>query len=156
MLPPTPKPPEITAAPVVVLVELVVDRTVNNSVDNNAAPVKLPPVPVVIMLPPTYKFPPIPAPPVTCNAPVFVEVEVAVPVILITVDANNAAPTKLPPEPVDAIVPPTFKFPPIPTPPVTTNAPVVVLTDWVDEVTDNTEVAVTTPATLIHAPLTLL
>jgi hypothetical protein len=34
--------------------------------------------------------------------------------------------------PADVIVPPTFKFPPIPTPPDTTNAPVTVFVDYVE------------------------
>ena len=46
-----------------------------------------------------------------------------------------------------------FTLPPTPTPPVTTNAPVIVLVDCELEVMDSTEVAAIVLATLIHAPL---
>ena len=58
--------------------------------------------------PPTYKFPPIPTPPATVNAPESVDNEVVVFCV------ENVCAT---------ILPPTYKSPPIPTPPITCNAP---------------------------------
>ena len=79
------------------------------------------------IFPLTYKLPPIPAPPVTTNAPVVVETD------WVLFDIKNVLVVPvLEPVPVPTctpfwyIFPLTYKLPPIPAPPVTTNAPVVV------------------------------
>jgi hypothetical protein len=61
-----------------------------------------------------------------------------------------------PPDPVVARDPPILTLPPIPTPPATTSAPVVVLVDTAEPVINNDVVAVTTPATLVHAVAAVL
>ena len=67
-----------------------------------------------------------PAPPVTTNAPEFVEVLEEV------LDITNVLVVPVVPEPIilpviSTISPVTYKLPPIPTPPLTTNAPELVL-----------------------------
>ena len=79
--------------------------------------------------PPTYKFLPIPTPPATINAPELVPVEsVVLYVLIISSVVTNVVVTV-----VSCIVnfsatisPATYTLPPIPTPPFTTSAPVVV------------------------------
>ena len=80
------------------------------------------------IFPLTYKLPPIPAPPVTTNAPVVVETD------WVLFDIKNVLVVPvLEPVPVPTctpfwyIFPLTYKLPPMPAPPVTTNAPVLVL-----------------------------
>ena len=87
----------------------------------------------------TYKLPPIPTPPATVSAPVAVDVAVVFPVTdnvpALTIPEAEILVTPvmlLLPDPVittalNVPVPPTFKLPPIPTPPATVNAPVVEL-----------------------------
>jgi hypothetical protein len=141
-LPPIPTPPVTTNAPVVVENEVAVPLTVTVvavmilavSITDpiSVAPVMDPPEPVVTILPPRYKSPPIPTPPATTNAPVVVLVDeavlpiVAVPVIVAVVLEIKLAPVMDPPDPVVAMKPPTNKLPPIPAPPRTCNAPVLV------------------------------
>ena len=80
----------------------------------------------------TYKAPPIPTPPTTVKAPVVVLIldEVLV-IVNISGDVTKVwvtvvyCITNL----VALIVPPTFKSPPIPTPPTTVKAPVLVDVD---------------------------
>ena len=68
-------------------------------------------VPVIAVFPPTFKFSPIPAPPVTFKAPEVVDVDVVFALIVVA--------------PVMVAVKPTFNSLAIPTPPLTINAPVV-------------------------------
>ena len=61
--------------------------------------------------------------------------------------------------PVTVTFPPTFKFAPIPTPPVTTNAPVVVLSDCVLLVNVTlpfASIVVNAPVALVFAPIAKL
>ena len=78
-------------------------------------------VPINWPYPPTTIFPRVPTPPVTCKAPVVVDVD-AVTDCIVVVPTNVDVPevTKLLP---------TNKFCPIPAPPVTINAPVLVEPD---------------------------
>ena len=88
--PTTPTPPEILNAPVVVELTLDVLEIITTLVvvtfPPTAVNVKSPfelatvaaPLPTVTV-PPTFKLPPIPAPPTTCSAPVFVDEEVVIP-----------------------------------------------------------------------------
>lgn len=81
------------------------------------------------MFPPTYKSPPIPAPPATWRAPVVVDTaEVVLDVRIMSSVVTSVVVTV-----VNSMVnfyaiisPPTYKLPPIPTPPATINAPVCV------------------------------
>ena len=85
-----------------------------------------------IISPPTYKFPPIPTPPATVKAPVVVEDELLIslisttPNVLVPVTPNVPEATTLLPD-----MPLTYKFPLIPTPPATINAPVLVDVEFV-------------------------
>ena len=113
---PMPTPPATTRAPVLVDVELVTL--------------------VTVVTPPTNNPPPIPVPPATCNAPEFVDIVALVPVI--TTLENVAAPALTGVEalvklsfPRTVMSPPTYKAPPKPMPPATTNAPVDVLLEVV-------------------------
>ena len=78
--------------------------------------------PVNVVVPATYKLP-IPAPPLTLNAPVEVDDDVSVELVWIIFDDVNV-PTNVV-EPVNVVVPATNKLPK-PAPPETCNAPVVV------------------------------
>jgi hypothetical protein len=84
-----------------------------------------------LMVPPTFKFPAIPTPPANVALPVVGEVEVVVdatvrvvPEPLVTLNVPELVLLYETEPPV--IVPPTCKFPAIPTPPPTVRAPVVV------------------------------
>jgi len=80
----------------------------------------------------------------TCKAPVVVLVAIVVPVI-----DNDAIDEELN---VPLIVPPTFRLPPIPTPPIICNAPVVVLDDAIG--LENTDApAMDTPPETTKAPV---
>ena len=106
---PTPTPPATVNAPVVVDVEFVIFVTVDT--------------------PPITNPPAMPTPPATCKAPVVGDRVALVPVITIVVNVALPAttgvdtPVKLT-LPVTLTSPNTFKLPPMPTPPATTNAPV--------------------------------
>ena len=77
---------------------------------------------------PTYKLPPIPTPPATVSAPVIVDVAIVV-LVIVNIPPNVlVTPATSPTRNLPKIVPPTYKLPPIPTPPATTSAPVVELT----------------------------
>ena len=120
----------------------------------NVLPVTLNCGPVIlqdanVLFPPIFTLPLIPTPPDTVNAPVVLEVETVVSVIeTAPLDVN---PVNVPIEvilvwaavanvpvivPVTDKAPPTFNAPPIPTPPVTINAPVDVVVEAVEFVID--------------------
>ena len=81
------------------------------------------------MFPPTYKSPPMPTPPLTCRAPVVVDTaEVVLDVRIMSSVVTSVVVTVVHSMVnVCAIIsPPTYKLPPMPTPPATTSAPVCV------------------------------
>ena len=135
-----PAPPTTCNAPVVVeddCVELVKEIdpvAVTLIAVKLLTPEILPPVPAVVIVPPTFKFPPMPTPPNTCNAPVLVDVEAsetlttkALPMVPpLNALAVLTAQEPIYSPPVAVTTPPTTSPPPTPTPPVTINAPVCV------------------------------
>ena len=121
---------------------------------------------------PAYMFPLTPAPPTTINAPVVVLVletfafATILPCDLMVVDVVNEVnapdpcedapmevklPTAAPYTPIDVllILPPTYKLPEIPAPPLTTNAPVVIPLDSVVDAATIFPVAVN----VVNAPV---
>ena len=105
--------------------------------------------------PPTVKFPPIPAPPLTLNAP-----ELTLPRVPEFVDVIKTFPLK---DASDTKLenPPTVKFPPIPAPPLTLNAPVLTLprvAEFVDvtrtlPLKDASDIKLETPPTFKRPPI---
>jgi len=100
---------------------------------------------VLLIDPPTFKFPPNPRPPDTTSAPVDVDVETVVLAIPTAPPMLAVPPSPKPPDTTNApvvvfvetvvlaipIAPPMLTVPPIPIPPVITTAPVVELVDTV-------------------------
>ena len=133
---PIPTPPTTVAAPVVSEVLCSVESTVK--VVPGEFVISIVPVLVVayvtvpaVNVPPTCKFLATPTPPANVAHPVVVEVASSVestvkvvPVPLVTSKVPEEVELYDTEPPV--IVPPTCKFPTIPTPPATCNAPVVV------------------------------
>ena len=106
---PTPIPPVIIIAPVVVDTALVSLLTVNTS--SVTIDVVVTVVNCIVnfsatISPPTYKLPPIPTPPRTCNAPVIVELASAV---FVTVNLLDTAVYPVV-EPIVIAVPDPAKF----------------------------------------------
>ena len=134
-----PTPPEITNAPEVVLVDSV-----------SARPTVCP---VTYNLPPMFTSLPMPAPPAITNAPVFVPVELVSFVVvktssvvtLVVVTVVYSITKRL-----ETMVPPTYKSPPMPTPPATCNAPLDV---EVAEVIPDTKILVAVMVDVVTRPL---
>ncbi|RKO93125.1 hypothetical protein BDK51DRAFT_42085 [Blyttiomyces helicus] len=170
--PPIPRPPETITAPVMLEVEAVVFTTVNTPV---AVIVDIVVVPFIDRAPFTNMEPPTPTPPAVTTDPFIYEVEMVVVDILAILEIPT--PPAKTAEPVvkeeDAVVlvtftipehdtadnvveldtesePATFVPPPIPTPPETTNAPVVDEVDTVVEVNATAPYNVAVPFTDIE------
>ena len=93
------------------------------------------PDPLTVKLPPTFNVPPIPTPPATVNAPV-VELILVVVLVIVNISGDVTSVWVIVVYCIvnwlAVIVPPTYKLPPIPTPPNTVSAPVDVLVELVE------------------------